>query len=344
MPTDVASHRGRRAVTVLALTACVLAAAACSGSSPKAAPATTAKPTTTVPPTTAPPTTQADSTTCISPGAPFAPSTAPPPTGQVSVTTDVQYGATHKQVLDIAQLPSTGTPRPAILLVHGGGWIKGDKRELSAVASQMAQAGFVTFDMNYTLARNGQTGYPNQVDQLEQAVVWIRQHAAQYSVDPARIGAFGGSAGATLVALLGVVPTGPCTTGSRVTAVVAWSGPMDLTALDAAEGACPAGKICDGINYPGVAAFVGCGNPAACPTQFAAASPKSHVGKNDPPMSIYNSSNEVIPVDQAQDMIDALTSAGTPHELTVVPGSRHDVQYAQVAMPSTLDFFEKWLG
>jgi acetyl esterase/lipase len=325
----------------VALGVCLVVAAGCSATHHAAAPVTTSSSTTmssvSIPSTT---TTAKASTTCVVPGAPFPVSEEA--AGPVTVSRNVAYGSAADEVLDIYR-PASSKALPAVLLVHGGGWTKGDKRELARIALELAQTGFVAFDANYTLATPSDPGYPNQVDQLEAAVVWIRSHAASYGVDPARVGALGGSAGANLVALLGVAPTGPCTSGGRVAAVVTWSAPMDLTALDAGAAACAAGQSCR-INYAGISSFVGCSSPATCPGQYVAASPVSHVGANDPPMHIFNSSDEVIPSDQAEAMASALARSRVPHELTVFHGTKHSSAYSKLSMPATIAFLHRWLG
>lgn len=134
-----------------------------------------------------------------------------PPVAEPEVVRDVAYGAAPAQRLDVHRVVGDAIDAegraPAVLLVHGGGWFAGDKRRLASTAAALARAGFVVFNANYTLATRGRPGFPTQLDELRQAIAWIRTHGARYGADPARLGVVGTSAGGTLAALLGSVPT-----------------------------------------------------------------------------------------------------------------------------------------
>jgi acetyl esterase/lipase len=176
-------------------------------------------------------------------------------------------------------------------------------------------------------------------------VQWIRAHAAEYGVDPTRIGALGGSAGGTLVALLGSVPKGSCASGGRVAAVVSLSGPMDLATLDNTQSACNSPKACKEINYVGIDDFVGCNSPATCPAEkLQAASPISHINHSSSPMYVFNSASEVIPEQQAQSVIQSMRGASVPNTLTIFPGSQHSFNYEDVATAPAIAFLKRWLG
>ncbi len=276
---------------------------------------------------------------CRVPGAPF--STSPAPVSGVLTTSNVAYGTQPGEVLDVAR-PSTGSGRPAVLLVHGGGWMSGDKSELTGVGFELAQAGYVTFNADYTLADAHLAGYPMQLQELEAAVGWIRANADRYGVDPTRIAALGSSAGGNLVGLLAAVPTGACTSGDRVAAVVSWSGPMDLTALDEGVLSCPERNCA--INYTGIGDFAGCPTAGQCPSSYIAASPDSHVSGDTCPVALFNGSTEVIPASQAEIMSTALTRAGVPNEVEIMVGSQHASAYADRAMPATEAWLREWIG
>lgn len=141
---------------------------------------------------------------------------------------------------------SAGSGRAALLVVHGGGWTGGDRGKFDDVADELARSGFVAVNADYTLATKTEPGYPRQPEELRAAVTWIRKHAGDYGVDPQRVGALGGSAGAHLVALLGTDGNGSCTAGERVAAVVAWSAPLDLVSLEQVVEACTGARCARG--------------------------------------------------------------------------------------------------
>lgn len=97
-------------------------------------------------------------------------------------------------------------PYPAIIFVHGGGWRSGDKTNgmFRTIPIDYATKGYVCISINYRLT--GEAPFPACVEDCKNAVRWLRANANKYNVDSDRIGAFGNSAGAHLVAMLGVVP------------------------------------------------------------------------------------------------------------------------------------------
>src|SRR5581483_12164402 len=126
----------------------------------------------------------------------------------IEVEKDVSYGTVQGEslLLDVMRLPSPSL-RPGIVFVHGGGWRGGDKRDFLALAQGFAQHGYVCFSVNYRLVNAKGHHFPDQLDDVQRAIRWIRANASRYGVDPNRIGAIGASAGGHLVALLGTVET-----------------------------------------------------------------------------------------------------------------------------------------
>ena len=66
---------------------------------------------------------------------------------------------------------------PAVLAIHGGSWVGGSKSEYGPQVSRLARHGFVVFVADYRLARSGTPGWPEALDDLREAVRWIRMHA-----------------------------------------------------------------------------------------------------------------------------------------------------------------------
>ncbi len=107
-----------------------------------------------------------------------------------------------------APVPGGGPLRPAIMQVHGGAWVIGDKREQGLpLLGHMAAQGWVGFNVNYRLSP-GAT-FPDHLVDLKRGVAWIREHAEEYGVDPSFICVTGGSAGGHLTALLGLTENDP---------------------------------------------------------------------------------------------------------------------------------------
>ena len=174
---------------------------------------------------------------------------------RVDVERDVVYGvvAGEPLLLDVYRSLPRGEPRPAVVLIHGGGMWTGSRAHMEHPAQQLARAGYVAFSVDYRLvdAAAGRHRWPAQLDDVQRAVRWVRAHAADYGVDPMRVGAYGWSAGGQLAALLGTRDTRDATAPlasypSRVACVVDLAGDVDLAAYTAAtrpaRGRRPAGR------------------------------------------------------------------------------------------------------
>ncbi len=245
----------------------------------------------------------------------------------VSVKKDVIYRTVDGEQLglDVYQPATKGKGRPAVVVIHGGAWVHGDKEWFAQQANQLAERGFVAFSVNYRLAPAHP--YPAAVDDVETAVEWVRKHAKEYGVDRKRVGALGGSAGAHLTGLLATVGKGPLEKGHRIAAAVSWSGPMDLDSLAAVST---------------IQAFVGC-PPEACRSAYVEASPVAHVDKTDAPMLIVNSTMELVPKAQADAMKAALDTAGVANQEIILPGTAHSRAYSNQVWDQTVKFLENYL-
>ena len=151
-------------------------------------------------------------------------------------------GASKQWRLDLAmKKDSNGKPRPGIVVIHGGGWVEGDrssfasrKHGVSGNIEEFADLGFVAATINYRLS--GEALFPTALEDCKCAVRWLRAHAKEYNLDPKQIGAYGNSAGGHLAMLLGMVGKEAGLEGdgpypeesSAVQAMVSDSGPIDL--------------------------------------------------------------------------------------------------------------------
>jgi len=223
-----------------------------------------------------------------------------------SVTRDVVYtppGWPQTLQADVYR-PSGGGAKPAVLLIHGGGWAAPDRREqMASIAERVARRGFVVVNATYRFAP--EYTYPAPVDDLREALKWMRAHAAEHDIDPRHIAAMGYSAGGHLAAMLGVLDGPP---EVRVQAVVDGAGPSDLRKYQG-------GKL--------VPQFLG-GTQAQVPQQFAAASPVTHVSKDDPPFFFYHGTwDTLVPDDHSSDFKASLDAAGVHTEWFKIIGRGH---------------------
>lgn len=121
----------------------------------------------------------------------------PPP--DLELLENIEF-STHGLCLDLLCLRHRPEGlAPAVIHLHGGAWMMYSKWPVANVF--LARAGFVTMSVDYRLAPTSL--FPAQVHDVKTAVRWVRAHAAEYGVDPTRIGVWGISAGGHLAGLLG---------------------------------------------------------------------------------------------------------------------------------------------
>lgn len=155
---------------------------------------------------------------------------------------DIPY-ATHndrKLLMDLF-VPENARNAPAVLVVHGGGWLKGDKTKFRALALRLAQEGFVSAAVEYRLG--GEARFPAGIQDCLSAVQFLRSHAEEYRLNPDRIGAVGGSAGGHLVGLMAAAYDNPRLISgtaypeqsARISVAVVMAGPMQMVTGSVAE-------------------------------------------------------------------------------------------------------------
>lgn len=110
--------------------------------------------------------------------------------------------------LDVYQPVQAGTKRPAIVQIHGGAWVVGDKREQGIpLLNHLSANGWVGFNVNYRLSPKVRA--PEHLIDCKRAIAWIREHAEEFGVDPDFICVAGGSAGGHLAAMVALTANDP---------------------------------------------------------------------------------------------------------------------------------------
>jgi len=236
------------------------------------------------------------------------------------VERDITYGVADGIALkmDIYYPKEASGAVPAVLYVHGGGWITGNKTAGAGVLEipELVSRGYLVAAVNYRLAPRYK--FPAQIEDVKCAVRFLRANAATYGIDPERIGAWGGSAGGHLVALLGVTDAtaglegdgGYADQSSRVQAVVDMFGPSDLTT--AFQGANP--RLLERVF----------GTTDRYSETVKLASPVTWVSSDDPPFLIlHGEKDRLVPLSQSEILHDRLIAASVPATLTVVKNAGH---------------------
>lgn len=138
---------------------------------------------------------------------PFITPVTPLISDEIKYKENIVYKKTNTSNLKLdVYYPSKSSKKtfPAVLLIHGGGWLVGSKENQRVMAQHLALNGYVGISVSYRLGF--EAPYPAGVIDLKDAIVWMRKHAKKYHINPDKIAVLGASAGAQLATLLGVTP------------------------------------------------------------------------------------------------------------------------------------------
>jgi len=253
-----------------------------------------------------------------------------------AVQTDIEYGNVAGVSLKLdACVPDGAGPFPAVILVHGGGWTAGDKSGgpkkgyMAPMHEPLQRAGFAWFSINYRLAPK--FTYPACVEDVETAIRWVKAHAAQYHLDPARIALSGESAGGHLVALAAV----RADETTRLAAIVPFYGRFDMV-MGLQPGAPLTGSI--------AALF---GRTTVDDATLAAlrdASPLLRVRPGLPPfLLVHGTVDQSVPYQQSVQLQARLREAGVPCELLTIKDGVHGMISWDAVAPHYKDDVVAWL-
>jgi acetyl esterase/lipase len=123
--------------------------------------------------------------------------------------------ATHDSVALAGDLylPKGAGPFPALVGVHGGGWVQGVRGQFQHWGPYLASRGIALFAISYRLAKPGQKTFPHAVQDVLAAVQFVRGNAKDFNIAPDRIGVFGHSAGGNIGALAALAGASPLFAG-----------------------------------------------------------------------------------------------------------------------------------
>ncbi len=247
------------------------------------------------------------------------------PRTEFEISKDVLYssGSGYKLLADIYTPASDSRKRPAILILHGGSWQRGNKERMSDVAQNLAGQGFVVMNANYRLAPDHP--YPAQIEDVRKAVSFLRKNANRLHLDAEKIGVLGYSAGGHIALLLALLPGHE---DSRVQAVVTAGAPTDLTAY---------GDIVT-MHRLLQAEY------SKEPKKYEQASPYFVAnGQSPPALLIHGTYDWIVPVSHARKMFRALREKGAPVELEELPDGHMATTLGvhEESLRLTVDFFRR---
>ncbi|CAM5312552.1 hypothetical protein SAVIM338S_00624 [Streptomyces avidinii] len=255
----------------------------------------------------------------------------------------VTYATTpgfRPRLLDV-RVPAGVGPFPAVVWIHGGGWLDGDRRyppptvPAALLHGTVLDAGMALVSVDYR--HSLEAPFPAQLHDVKAAIRYVRAFAGVLGIDPERIGVWGESAGGHLAALAGVVgahtPGAALLEGAHgvgagetgVKAVVDWYGVSDLVSLaDHPMPAMPA--MPGGADFPDPYEALLGGSEAERPELARVASPVTYAtpGSYPPPfLLVHGTADGLVPYSQSEELAQALALAGGEVTLTPVDNADH---------------------
>jgi len=249
--------------------------------------------------------------------------------GELTSELNVVYGQETEPMhrADLYRFPQKNgaAKSPAVIMIHGGAWITGDKRNDTLHAKRLAKLGMLVMSINYRLAP--QHAYPAQIDDCYLALEWLNSNADRLGVDTDAIGAWGYSAGGHLCALLA---TDPKLGLPRIKACVVGAAPSDLSQVPKDS------QLLVGLFR---------GTRSEFPQRYVDASPVHHVSPDDPPVFLFHGSKDwLVPPKESEYLRSALEKNRVPFEYVVVPNKAHLMTFVDFAIADrSFEFLQKQL-
>lgn len=234
-------------------------------------------------------------------------------------------------------LDSKGKTFPAVLLIHGGGWLIGSKENQRIMAQNLALNGYVAITVSYRLGLDAK--YPAAINDIKDAIVWAKQKASHYHINTNKIAVLGASAGAQLATLVGVTPNNTSynvnkTTSNNVQAIVNIDGIVSFIHPEASAESKKGKQSMAGVWLDG--------EKEENFKIWKEASPLEYVGKNTPPILFVNSSYERFHAGR-DDMISILDKYKIYNETHTLKDSPHSFWLVNPWFEETLLYVVKFL-
>jgi acetyl esterase/lipase len=228
--------------------------------------------------------------------------------------------------LDLYQPKNRQTPKPTLILFHGGGWVDGQKERNVFYLLPYLSMGWAVINVEYRMAKTAPA--PAAVEDCRCALRWATYHAKEYGLDTSKFVLTGTSAGGHLSLITGMLPAGnvfdrQCPTESstrwnqptepqlKVAAIVNWFGITDVR------------ELVDGPNAKHYA-MEWFGSLSSREELARQVSPINYVRAGVPPIiTIHGELDDVAPYSQAVRLHAALDKAGVPNQLVTIKGRKH---------------------
>ncbi|MEP1448014.1 MAG: alpha/beta hydrolase [Paraglaciecola sp.] len=231
--------------------------------------------------------------------------------------------------------------RPVLMMIHGGGFLKGNKNNNNARIQKLSKRGFVAASVMYRFAP--QHKFPAALDDVKLAIRFLKAHAKKYHINPERIIISGSSSGGFLAVMAGVTGNSDAFSkhglytefNSSVHAIAAQSAPI----ADYRQA-----KYSDYLLVDRLLAK----NADNQQQRLAAMSAVTYLDTNDPPMFLtHGDIDPIVPVHMTREFVSELQKANHIHQYIEIKGATHSFnqstpEKARTVFTSYVNFIEKW--
>lgn len=226
---------------------------------------------------------------------------------------NIAYGTDARQNLDLYLPANTNaSTTPLLILIHGGGWVEGDKSDFNPFISELQKRlpGYAFASINYRLATSTQNLFPTQENDVKAAVSFLVSKGAEYGYSNS-IGLLGASAGGHLALLQAYKYTSPV----KVKAVISLFGPTNLASMYS--------NPPNILTQPALTSLLS-GTPSTNLALYQQSSPIWFVNKEACPTILFHGGADAIVFpEQSASLKDALSSVAVPVEYYFYPTEAH---------------------
>lgn len=250
---------------------------------------------------------------------------------------------------DLYEPLTSSKPYPVAFIIHGGAWIKGDRKDYTALAKQLTSMGFAAVTVSYSLVTAESGRFPVPVEDLRCALKTLKKQRNDFNLNTDRIVTIGFSAGAHLAAEIGLTSKNQnfndqeCPVQDfdpEVQGVVGYYGPYDLTNVDGLN-ALQTSLV---VNFLGI-------HPFLSPSLAMWASPMAQVKKQKLPFYLVHAQNDdTVPIRSSREFSETLAEKNVPFKYVETSDGAHtlklfdDRPFAREATCGALEYLDNFLA
>lgn len=260
---------------------------------------------------------------------------SPNPTFSIVDTTlnDLAYGSDASQKLNLGLPAARNSQTPLVIVVHGGGWVIGDKSELQFLLTGLKQRGYAVANVNYRLTTNNPDNYKMQLDDLDSAIQYCLRKANYYTFSSQKVYMVGHSAGGHLSLAFSYTRN----LNGKIKAVGSLAGPTDLFGL----------AYYNTVTYGNVlTTYLGMPLLPVTPIseqRYKSCSPQYQADANSPATIFFHGDlDPIVNPDQSGFLYGKLGTLGVDRRLVTYPLTFHDWWTDNIKVNNTLDELKNW--